>query len=325
MERKHRYRTTFHYILRSFILLGLSVYIVYLVETNTLQLYIGYRIMPLVKWSSLIIYPLAIVQAIIAYRHFKGELKQCSCCTPAPSTKSWWRNSIVYSLFFIPLLLGFLLPDTVLGGSFASNKGMTLSSVFANRNNPMADPDTKPYSSSPNASTSTSPDKQSSSMAANEGTEQLNEMFYTEDQFETDLAELGKRLYMLPVIKVKPDIYMEELSSIVVFIDHFVGKEIEISGFVYREPGMSDNQLVVGRIAVQCCTADATPYGVLIEFDEASQFPDDTWLNVRGVIGITEYSGNKILKIDVTETSIMKAPDNPYIYPNFSFLDESIE
>ncbi|MBA9087138.1 putative repeat protein (TIGR03943 family) [Fontibacillus solani] len=314
--RKQRYLMAFHYTLRTIILLGISGYIVYLVETNTLQLYIGWRIMPLVKWSAVLIYPLAVIQAVIAYRHFKGDMKACDCCTPPPS-KSWWRNGLVYSLLMLPLLLGFLLPSTVLGGSFANTKGITLNSVFANRNNPIAKTE---------SDLTVSDDSIDHLLPPSDPTpEQLDQMFYTEDQFETDLAELGKRLYVLPVIKVKPEIYMEVLSSIVVFIDHFVGKEIEISGFAYREPDMTDNQLVIGRIAVQCCTADAAPYGVLTEFDEAPEFPDDTWLSVRGTIGYTEYKGNKILKIDVTESSIMKAPDNPYIYPNFSFLDENVE
>lgn len=328
-----RHLMTFHYILRTVILLGISGYIVYLGETNTLQLYIGARIMPLVKGAAILAYTLGVVQAFIAYRNLKGDLQQCDCCSPQLS-RSWWRNGLVYSLFSLPLLLGFLLPDTVLGGSFANTKGITLSSVFVDRNNPMAKPDTEPSAStkptprdsqgSPlindDANTNNSPE-----LPSHPTQEQLNQMFYTDDPFEADLAELGKRMYILPAIKVKDEIYMEVLSTIVVFIDHFIGREIEISGFVYRESDMQAHQLVIGRIAVQCCTADAAPYGVLTEFDGASEFPDDAWLTVRGTIGYTEYNGNKILKIDVTESSIMKAPDNPYIYPNFNFLDTSID
>lgn len=329
--RNQRYLLTFHYILRTIILLGISGYIVYLVETNTLQLYIGSRIVPLVKWSAILVYPLAVIQAFIAYRNLTGDLQKCNCCAPQLS-KSWWRNGAVYSLFSLPLLLGFLLPDIVLGGSFANTKGMTLSSVFVDRNNPMDRPNS--VSTSSNNSHSNSVEESpildmdvddASGTPIDSPPEDLNQMFYTEDPFEADLAELGKRLYPLPIIKVHPEIYMEVLSTIVVFIDHFMNKEIEISGFVYRESGMEDNQLVIGRIAVQCCTADAAPYGVLTEFDEASKFPDDTWLTVRGTIGYTEYNGNKILKIEVTESSIMKVPDNPYIYPNFNFLDSTIE
>jgi uncharacterized membrane protein YcgQ (UPF0703/DUF1980 family) len=52
---------------------------------------------------------------------------------------------------------------------------------------------------------------------------------------------------VLDKIVVKPEIYLEVLSSIDLFKEPFIGKKIEISGFVYRENDLKENQFVVGR------------------------------------------------------------------------------
>lgn len=330
--------TLFHHIVRTVLLLGLSVYIAYLVETDSLQLYIGVRIMPLVKSSALVVYALAVIQGFIAYRSYKGSVIECDCCGNPP-VSSWPKASFLYGVLALPLLLGFFLPDTVLGGSFANKKGMILgagtspytasgyspptATATDSADAPVGSSDTSLEGSA--ASASTEEEGAANAAGPAESSESLDGLFQAEDEFDRELAELAKRIYVLPVINVKPEIYMEILSSVVVFKEQFIGKEIEITGFVYREPGLADNQLVIGRIAVQCCTADATPYGVLAEFDGASELKDDTWVKLKGTIGQTEYNGNAIIKIDVTESNLIQRPDNPYIYPNFDFLNVSVE
>lgn len=331
-ERKSA--TLFHPIVRTVLLLGLSVYIAYLVETDSLQLYIGVRIMPLVKAAALLLYALAVIQGFIAYRSYKGSVIACDCCGNPPA-RSRLKSSFLYGVLALPLLLGFLLPDTVLGGSFANKKGMILGtgpSPYATTGYtpPTAaavDSAEAPAGSSGNSSEgspTSAPDEDEASADAGSA-ESLDRLFPAEDEFDRELAELAKRIYVLPMIHVKPEIYMEILSAIVVFKESFIGKEIEIAGFVYREPGLADNQLVIGRIAVQCCTADATPYGVLAEFDGASDLKDDTWVQLKGTLGQTEYNGNPIIKIDVAESAPIERPDVPYIYPNFDFLNVSVE
>lgn len=317
-------------------MLGFSVYIAYLVKTGSLQLYIGLRIMPLVKVSAVVVYALGVIQGMIAYRSYKGSVIECDCCGNPPA-RSWPKASFLYSVLALPLLFGFFLPDMVLGGSFANKKGMILgagaSPSAASGSLPTASAVVSGDAKSPSTTASTEA-RPASATGAEEGTasvsvsdvsaDSLNQLFQTEDEFDQELAELAKRIYVLPVINVKPEIYMEILSSIVTFKEAFIGKEIEISGFVYRQPGLKDNQLVIGRIAVQCCTADATTYGVLAEFGDASKLKDDAWVKLKGTIGQTKFNGNTIIKINALEWSSIATPDTPYIYPNFDFLNVSV-
>lgn len=347
--------TVLHHVVRTVILLGLAVYIAFLVESDTLQLYIGIRIRPLVKISSLVVYALAVIQGFIAYRAYRGSIIECDCCSGAKE-KSWLQSSFLYGMLALPLLLGFMLPDTVLGGSFASKKGMILGAATtpnlgdmyakqqaalsgstadnisdnaAGNNSNDASGDAGNSRNDESSDTSPSSDRgesKSDQIAAPAGASVLpaDPVFIGADAFEEELAVLAERLYAQPVIEVRTDIYMEILTTIVTFQDQFAGKEIELTGFVYREKNLDKNQLVVGRIAVQCCTADATPYGVLTEFPEASGFADDTWVKLKGTLGQTQYNGNTIIKVEVTESEVIPAPDNPYIYPNFDFLNVSI-
>lgn len=340
--------TVLHHVVRTVILLGLAVYIAFLVESDTLQLYIGIRIRPLVKISSIVVYALAVIQGFIAYRTYRGSIIECDCCSGAKE-KSRFQSGFLYSMLALPLLLGFLLPDTVLGGSFASKKGMILgasatpnlgamyaqqqSAISGNTGVNVTDYDPAIATDSANNGSSdrslSSDEEETTAQDRSIGTDKVpgvsaDPVFIGADAFEQELAVLAERLYAQPTIEVKTDIYMEILTTLVIFQEQFVGKEIELTGFVYREKNLDKNQLVVGRIAVQCCTADATPYGVLTEFSEASGFADDTWVRLKGTLGQTQYDGNTIIKVDVTESEVIPLPDNPYIYPNFDFLDVSI-
>jgi uncharacterized repeat protein (TIGR03943 family) len=122
------------------------------------------------------------------------------------------------------------------------------------------------------------------------------------------------------LIQVQVDGFIEILSSIDLFQKNFIGKKMEISGFVYHEDDMKPNQFVVARFSVSCCSADASPFGVMIETSKANLFPKDTWVNVTGVIGTTTYAGNDIMKLDATKVEKIPAAKDPYVYPNYDFI-----
>lgn len=129
-------------------------------------------------------------------------------------------------------------------------------------------------------------------------------------------------LYKKDMIEVNDHIFMEVLTTLDLFKNNFVGKKMELSGFVYRPDDFKDNQIVVGRFAMQCCSADASPYGILVEFDHAKNYKNDTWVKITGTIGTTAYHENEILKVKATKVEKIKPPETPYIYPNYDFMSE---
>jgi uncharacterized repeat protein (TIGR03943 family) len=346
METKRGYSA--HYFARAVILLGFAMFIVHLVKSDSLIYYIAPRMENYVKYSAVGLYLVAVHQVYVAIRTFLGDRKSCEC--DHPPSRSVFRSGVVYSLFLLPLLLGFLMPNVAMSSALADKKGMNLSTNAATKNgakteqvaSSAAGKGTSPASSvsgpSQPPSQSASIDSAKNAAAAlgqQDGSaagqknlsgaptdEELKKMFAPPDAFSDDFSKIGMMLYKKDVIDVKPDMFTEILSSIDLFKDNFYGKKIQISGFVYREDDLKPNQLVVGRFAVSCCTADASPYGVLVEFPSANTFAKDTWVKVTGTIEKGTYHDNDIFKIHATKIEKIAAPKSPYVYPNMDAVAE---
>ncbi|GED69926.1 TIGR03943 family protein [Brevibacillus reuszeri] len=160
----------------------------------------------------------------------------------------------------------------------------------------------------------------SSSLAAKKGVNVGgNNVTFLANQFNQDFAKLGIKLYQQDTIELGDELYLEKLQTLDSFVDNFLGKEIRLTGFVYRDPELGQNQLIVGRFAITCCTADASTYGVIVESSEASQLPEDMWVTVTGTIERAKHKGTDVWKVMGTHFEKINAPSNPYVYPNYDF------
>ena len=287
---------TLHYFIRAAILTGFAMYIIFLVKTDNILYYIAPRMVIYVKISAIGFYAIAVYQVYQGIGSLWGSRAACDC--EHPPNKSVIRNSIAYSLFILPLLLGFFLPDAALGSALAAKKGVNLNSSRMLTSNSNPDQITATETAAP---------------------EQLKEMFKT-DKYNEDFARLGMKLYKEDRIEVKEEGFIEILSAVDLFLHHFIGKKMEISGFIYREDNMKVNQFVVARFQLQCCSADAAPFGVMIESEDANAYAKDSWVKITGIIGKTTYNGNEIMKINAAKIEKTLPSKLPYVYPNYDFL-----
>lgn len=301
-------RLNLHYLLRTCILFGIAIYIVHLVKTDNILYYIAPRMIIYVKLAAIGLYAVAVYQGYLTFKSFWGKVDDCDC--EHPPSKSKFKNTILYSLFLVPLLLGFLLPDNAMGSALVSKKGINLGSSNTIRTTTSEDKATT-------LELSAETDNEQGQVQSND-TENLDKLFVS-DQFTEFYAKHGKKLYSSDLIQVQEDIYIETLTTLDLYMDNFIGKELEISGFVYRGDTMTENQFVVARIALQCCSADASPYGILVEFPNAENYSADTWVKVRGVIEKGELHEMDIIKLDVKSIEKIETPTNLYVYPNFEF------
>lgn len=123
-------------------------------------------------------------------------------------------------------------------------------------------------------------------------------------------SNLGKRLYSKPTVVISDDGFVELLTAIGLYEDMFVGKKIEMSGTVYREEGMSRNEWMVSRLVMSCCSADATPYGIVMHSADAAKYADNSWVKVTGVIRLSK---DNQLYIAPTKVEPMTPPKNIYL------------
>jgi uncharacterized repeat protein (TIGR03943 family) len=90
------------------------------------------------------------------------------------------------------------------------------------------------------------------------------------------------------------------------------GRTVKLSGFVVH----SDGNTVLARLVIGCCAADAFPITVRLLGDDVAGFPNDTWLEVTGVVVPGTATRENSYRPDFTLSSVRQipAPKDPYEY-----------
>jgi len=339
-----------HHLIRAVILAGFAFYIVHLVRSGNLNLYIAEKMQFIVKLSALGMYAVAAQQIYAAIRAGMDGNTEASCGCHHEMPRTWGKSVLLYGWFVFPLVLGFSLPDEMLGSSMAAAKGVQFApqqSVKGALPPVSAAPSAAPAASEPGApaatgaagsepvatgSPSAAPDAAepqaavpSDAAASPPSDEALREESTGDDElfpvepFTESYAAFGKKLVKQDVIVVTDKQFLETLTTLDLFRTAFIGKTVQISGFVYREDGMSPQQFGASRFAISCCSADASPYGVMINYGRASAFETDQWVTVTGKLGTTQYNDIEIIQIEAVKIVKITPPDDPYVSPDLDF------
>ncbi|MCD9023916.1 TIGR03943 family putative permease subunit [Cohnella silvisoli] len=313
MRKKTAAATAVHYAARAILLAGFAFYIVHLVQSGTLNLYIASRMQFIVKLSALGMYAVAAQQLYAAIRAWFDSSKHvpsCDCNHEMPST--WGKSLLLYGWFAVPLIIGFTVPDGLLGSSMASAKGVQFTPQQI----------VQPKSDLPTIEVESESRDTASPSATKSGTqieEAALDILFPSDQFTESYAKFGKQLVKQDLIQVKEKQFIETLTTLDLYRTAFIGKTIQISGFVYREDSMGKQQFGISRFAISCCSADASPYGVMANFGKADTFTTDEWITVTGKLGTTMYNGNEIIQIQVNKAVKITPPKDPYVTPDLDF------
>lgn len=62
-------------------------------------------------------------------------------------------------------------------------------------------------------------------------------------------------------IIVRDEQYIQTLSIVDEQLAQFSGKEVQLTGFIYKDESFAADQAVISRYVVSCCVADASVYG----------------------------------------------------------------
>jgi putative membrane protein len=312
---------------------GFAFYIVHLVRSGNLDLYIAARMQFIVKLSALGLYAVAAQQFYTAIRTWfdrTADSPSCDCNHEMPAT--WVKSLLLYGWFALPLALGFIVPDGLLGSSMASAKGMQFapqqivkpaSDIPSDIRVPLesAVPSNGVSSTADNnnsESTEVAEASPSTAVTDDQEAEALNILFPS-DEFTESYAKFGKSLVKNDIISIQDKQFIETLTTIDLFRTAFIGKSIQLSGFVYREDAMNKQQFGVSRFAINCCSADASPYGVMVNFDKADSFETDEWVTVTGKLNTTLYNDFEIIQIDVDKVVQIPPLEDPYVTPDLDF------
>lgn len=106
--------------------------------------------------------------------------------------------------------------------------------------------------------------------------------------------------------------------------------DVDVIGFVYREPGMAEDQFLVARFTMSCCVADAFAIGMPVIYEGAGDLKDNTWVRIRGTLKAQPFMdyqntgwtddpsqavSERLLPVIMPEqVEEVEPPDTPYLY-----------
>ncbi|WP_341274891.1 hypothetical protein [Clostridium beijerinckii] len=65
----------------------------------------------------------------------------------------------------------------------------------------------------------------------------------------------------------------------------YIGKKLEIHGFVCKENYLNKDQIIIGRIIMTCCAADSKIVGIVGDYDKSYQLKENDKIKVIGEVG----------------------------------------
>lgn len=299
----------FHIFLRGVILIGLFLLLFKLMLSGNIQNFIAPKMMPFSYFSLFILLILGVMQIWRSGSKNRSDLF-CNCGFDHNSTGSFFGNFFIYSLFFLPILIGFWFPDTILDSSIAAKRGVNYGSSPSTQNTAFYD------ETSLNSVIASSVDSVNgdSEVVIDPQTDTSFYEGYDENWEYKNREELKNELLKSPKITVNDAYYLDTLDIIVNNIDSFVGKEIELLGFVYKEADLKADEFVVARFAISCCIADSSVYGLIASASMANPVVTDEWIRTTGVISKTTVNDWELPMIQVTNVERIDQPEDPYVY-----------
>ena len=296
--------------IRGILLIGFSLLMFKLMLTGKIIQFVAPKMMPFILFSSGTFFLLGIIQI---WRSSVNKDSSCECGHDH-TEKGKIRTTFIYSLFLLPIMTGFLFSNHTLDSSVAVKRGLSFSINTSDTQQQPADDekidvinselekDTNDLLSGNSDETPKNvPITHQSSIAAKVAPKGFYEL-------------LEKKLVKQPKISINDTDYIPVMNIIENKTARFIGKKVEVSGFVYREKGFKDNQFVVARFGISCCAADASVYGLLSTLENASTLKKDTWVHIKGIIQKTTYNGEDAPYVQVQQIESIHPPDNPYVY-----------
>lgn len=95
----------------------------------------------------------------------------------------------------------------------------------------------------------------------------------------------------------------------------FNGQEVDVTGFVYREPAFLPEDFMVSRFTMSCCVADAFAIGLPVTYEGAREFTDGVWVRVKGRLQASDFDENFVPIVYATSVEVIEQPKQPYLYP----------
>ncbi len=117
------------------------------------------------------------------------------------------------------------------------------------------------------------------------------------------------------IIRMNTTNYTNILKELDLYLDNYVGHKISVNGFVFRNEDFEKDKFVIARNMIICCESDPAVVGIMCKLDKASNYPNDTWVEIKGTLDKYTYDGFTIPIINVEEIDKINTPKNRNVNP----------
>ncbi|WP_318615711.1 TIGR03943 family putative permease subunit [Sporosarcina sp. YIM B06819] len=301
-----------HALFRGIILLGFFLLLFRLLVSGNITFYIAPKMVPFSYFALVILLVLGLMQLWRSGSKNSEEL-YCNCGFSHSQTGSPLQTFIIYFIFILPVLTGLWFPETVLDSSIVAKRGIVYGSVLHSPPSFVNDDEKGTSFDLTDPLVDTAEIEANISEEFIDNTESDEDIYYEDDYSQDYLDELKDELLASKKIIVSEERYLDITNSIYAYLDSFIGKEIEIVGFVYKDPELEENQFVIARFGITCCVADASVYGILSTMDEMFEVEEDEWVRATGYLSKINLDDWDYPHLQITEIEKVEEPENPYI------------
>ncbi|OZM57380.1 TIGR03943 family protein [Lottiidibacillus patelloidae] len=316
-------KVNFQQLFKAIILAAFALVIVKLHVSGDITKFINPKYSMLSQIAAVIFLFLTIIQLVRSFERHDHTHEHENCdCTHDHEHTSFNKKLINYSIIIFPLITAFFFSPVILDSSIAAKKGtmFTKKNVDEQKNEPLDDLDNEIPNTTDNPESQNEDDLSNEEIdpysneeedTSNQEQALENNNFMSSDEYNRKMEELKG----LEFIHMKDDVYSVYYETMHMAPELYEGKRIKVIGFVYKEEGFSENELVVARFMISHCVADASIVGFLALLDDAAKLEQDTWLEIEGVIKLTKYNDMKLPAIVVDSWKEITEPEEPYIFP----------
>ncbi|MBM4423297.1 MAG: TIGR03943 family protein [Chloroflexi bacterium] len=93
------------------------------------------------------------------------------------------------------------------------------------------------------------------------------------------------------------------------------GLPADVIGFVYHDSRLGNDEFLAARFTLNCCVADASALGVVVQWPGAASLAGNSWVRVRGAVEASTLDGQRIPFIKAESVESVAEPSQPYLYP----------
>jgi len=97
-------------------------------------------------------------------------------------------------------------------------------------------------------------------------------------------------------------------------INAYVGKQVDVIGFVYKPENLPEDLFIVARFVITCCAVDARPVGLPVKYDMQDNLQENDWVQVKGNFASLDVNGKQQIVIEPDSVTKVETPTNPYIF-----------